>query len=420
MLTKALLKREVYGIEVKGQTLFYAPLTRSFALCDGIVDLYGVDRDWLKEATSMRNVPGFVREKGFVYDEEKIRLRLNVTTRCNLRCDYCSVRAGSHSRNMSDSVAINAVRGFCKFAEERGAKTLEMVFSGGEPTLCMRVIKKSIAEGKKCLRGGIKLQPRLLTNGLFNRDEYLQIMGDIEEAQISWDGFFGENQRYGSDRRLANRVLDNIRFLIERRAAVSVLMVVSESNVDRVREVVDQLYALGVRHIFLSLKENLGRAMEENLRVDFDELSDAYLNLWKDYRAFGVDINLTGTDIHSVSPFPCSVPIPNYSISPEGEISACTISFNDNGSGRRRFRIGVVNSQGVVIDSSAINEVRRFNVLNIPGCSTCFAKWHCRGGCVYAKNGQWFTPLASTRCNMIRNILLGKLLYVMSEQSPDS
>lgn len=35
MLTDELLGKEIYGINVNNQTLFYAPLTRSFAVCDG-------------------------------------------------------------------------------------------------------------------------------------------------------------------------------------------------------------------------------------------------------------------------------------------------------------------------------------------------------------------------------------------------
>jgi radical SAM protein with 4Fe4S-binding SPASM domain len=177
--------------------------------------------------------------------------------------------------------------------------------------------------------------------------------------------------------------------------------------------VVDQLYKCGVRYIFLSLKESLGRSLQKDLQVDFSKLGDVYFELWKHYRSLGVDINLTGTDIHSVSLFPCSVPIPNYSVSPDGEISACTVSFNDDSQNRDIFKIGEIDNGNILIDSIAIKKVREFNILNISGCATCFAKWHCRGGCIYAKNGEWFNSLALERCEMVRNVVARKLLFTI-------
>lgn len=415
MLTSGLVKKEVFAIRFGGRTLFYAPLTRNFAVYDGVCSLDEIDKQWLKNATSIINVPNFIRDNGFVYDKDKIRLRLNITTKCNLTCSYCSVRANDGSKNMSEKIALCAVKSFCKFAKKNKAKTLEMVFSGGEPTLRIDLIKVCIANVKSQLADGIRFNPRLLTNGVFNPGEYARIMKDIEEVQVSWDGFFGSNQRYGLNSRLAAHVWNNICFLIKHRINISVLVVVSETNFLRIREVVDQLYECGVKHVFLGIRESLGYVSDKKLKIDYKKLGDIYFELWKDYRMIGVDINLTGTDIHSVSPFPCSVPIPNYSISPEGVISACTISFNDKDVNAKIFEIGRINKGRMVINRDSINNVRKFNILNIVGCESCFAKWHCRGGCIYAKNGEWFAPLNQERCEMIRDVVVRKLLFAASE-----
>ncbi|MBU1137277.1 radical SAM protein [Patescibacteria group bacterium] len=415
MLTDELLEKEIYAVDLEGQTLFYAPLTRSFAVYNGNVNIQDISKDWIKEASSQNNVPDFIRERGFKYDKDKIRLRLNITTKCNLNCQYCSVQAGFNPRNMSRDIALRSVSSFCQYAQEENANTLEIVFSGGEPTLLIPLIKECIVKAKEDLADGINLKPRILTNGLFSHDGYQEIIHEIEEIQISWDGFFGENERYGSDFAIADRVRENIRFLLENKSIVSVLTVVSEINYLRIREIVDELYGYGVKNIFLGLKETLGRAAGENVRIDYNLLGEIYFNLWKDYRKIGVDINLTGTDIHSISPFPCSVPIPNYSISPEGIISACTVSFNDSDSFADDFNIGRILKNGVKINSNALNRVRRFHVLNILDCGDCFAKWHCRGGCIYAKRGRYFTSLSPERCAMIKKIVALKLKYVSSE-----
>lgn len=416
MLTNELLGKEIYAIDVKNHTLFYAPLTRSFAICDGETNIRDIGENWTKEASSQDNVPDFIREQGFKYDKDKIRLRLNITTKCNLNCQYCSVQAGSNPRNMTKDTALRSVSNFCRYAQEKNANTLEIVFSGGEPTLFMPLIKECIVRAKNDLADSINLKPRILTNGFFSPSEYQEIIHDIEEVQVSWDGFFGENERYGSDSNIADHVWQNIGFLLENKIAISVLTVVSEINYLRIREIINELYDCGVKNVFLGLKETLGRALKEKVELDYEILGDIYFNLWRDYRKVGVDINLTGTDIHSISPFPCSVPIPNYSVSPEGIISACTVSFNDNDSFAKDFEIGRILKNGVRINRNSLNRVRRFHVFNIPGCSDCFAKWHCRGGCPYSKRGEYFTPLSSKRCTMIRKIVALKLMHVSLEQ----
>lgn len=415
MLTDELLGKEIYTIDVDDQTFFYAPLTRSFAVCDGEANIGDIGEDWVKEASLQSNVPGFIRERGFKYDKDKIRLRLNITTKCNLNCQYCSVRAGSNPRNMTRDIALKSVSNFCRYVQEKNANTLEIVFSGGEPTLFIPLIKECIIRARKDLTDDINLSLRVLTNGLFSCNEYREIIHDIEEAQVSWDGFFGENERYGSDSSMANRVWKNIGFLLENKSKVSILTVVSEINYLRIREIVDELYDYGVKNVFLGIKETLGRASKGSIEMDYELLSNIYFDLWRDYRKIGVDINLTGTDIHSISPFPCSVPIPNYSVSPEGVISACTVSFNDYNSFADDFEIGRILENRVEINKDSLDKVRKFHVLNIPDCNDCFAKWHCRGGCPYAKRGEYFTSLSSERCDMIRKIVALKLMHVSSE-----
>ena len=45
-----------------------------FSIYEGIISYGDIDDDWLVEATSMNNVPDFIKNKGFVFDKDKIRL----------------------------------------------------------------------------------------------------------------------------------------------------------------------------------------------------------------------------------------------------------------------------------------------------------------------------------------------------------
>lgn len=412
MIDEKLLKNEIYKIPYKNKTIFYAPLTRFFALSTNSI---GINQKWLNDATNINNIPNFIRDKSFSYDTDKIRLRLNITTECNLKCTYCSVRAGEkNNTNMTENIAISAIDGFCKLAIQNHGKTLELVYSGGEPTLKIHFIKKTIKYAKKKLTRNTNLNTRILTNGLFNQKEFSQIINQINGVQISWDGFFEKNQRYGTNAKTASIVWKNIGFLIKHGVSVTILVVVSETNSKHLRQIVDELYNYGVKNIFLSLKDNIGRATKNEKLLNYIAIGKIYFKIWKDYRRKGLDINLTGTDIHSVSSFPCSVPVPNYSVAPNGKISACTTNFNDKNTIADIFNIGNVIKNGINLNTCAIESVRQFNIFNLSKCSQCFAKWHCRGGCIYSKKGDWTNTLHPRRCDMIKDVIAHKLFHIIT------
>lgn len=418
MLSESLLKKEVFLIrDGERNVIIYAPLTRFFCFYDEIISFKEIDSGWLEEATSIYNVPDFILNKGFIFDKDKIRLRLNITSSCNLGCDFCSVKAFKDGMNMSESLAFKTVSYFINFAELNKAKELEVVFSGGEPTLMIHLIKKIIDFSKEALFDkNIKLIIKILTNGLFSQDDFLSILNDVNDVQISWDGLSGGSLRYKGNKETLKKVWENIGFLSKQPISLNILSVVSEVNFMDIEEIVDDLYqTFGLENIFLSLKENIGKS--KKLDIDFHLLGERYISLWRRYREKGIEINMTGTDIHSVSAFPCSVPIPNYSVSPEGIISACTITFNSKDKFSKAFEIGRINEDGLILDEEALSEVRNFNVLKIPSCEKCFAKWHCKGGCIYSKKGEWFSSLDEKRCEMTKFIIVEKLKTIINEQS---
>lgn len=417
MFNTKLLKNEVFLIPCNSQTLVYTPLTRYLALYDGKIDISDVDNNWLQEAISLENIPSFVGEKGFKLSSKKLKLRLNITSGCNLYCSYCSVNAGSKPKNMEINVAKRVVDFFATYALENGYEGVEVVFSGGEPTRRISFILD--------LMNYVENHPhkrifsfRLITNGSFRQNKKnLELLQRMSEVQVSWDGFLEVNPRFGSNKNVERKVWNNIKALVLLKIPVSVLVVISENNYGCIRKTVDQLYEIGIRHIFLSLQDTLGRAAHSSLCIDSGLLSREYFELWKDYRRKGIDINLGGTDIHSVSPYPCSVPLPNFSIAPNGGISSCTIAFNESTGLSESFLIGNASGDSVVLNRRKIVSLKKFNVFNLKSCQSCFAKWHCRGGCIFSKQGRWFDPLGSVHCKLLRDVVLKKLLYVLSEKN---
>ena len=417
MIDQEFLRKEIYATPFQGNTLVYAPLTRHVALYEGEVSLEDVDPEWLAVAVNPVNVPDFVIKNGFVYDAEKIRLRLNITSRCNLGCKYCSVNASACGSDMPMSVALAAVRELIARGKLLGSKKLEITFSGGEPTLLLDCIQEIVRFARTEVAGaGMELSLKILSNGFFPKQKVALLADLFQEIQISWDGDGDENPRYRSHPEIARQVWANVVDLLSIKKQVSVITVVSVENYLHLRKIVDQLYTVGVRHMFLALEDSLGRSTQRNAVLDYGRLAEIYLDLWREYRARGIEINLTGTDVHSISPFPCSVPMPNYSVAPNGTVSACTIAFNDFSERARLFQIGVLTDDRLDLDHEGMLAVRKYNVLNMDGCHECFAKWHCRGGCPFSRQRCWPDPLVSGRCGLIRTVVAEKVYAMVCDE----
>jgi radical SAM protein with 4Fe4S-binding SPASM domain len=303
------------------------------------------------------------------------------------------------------------------FLEEcsRSAKKLELTVSGGEPTTVPGLLAwlmsftREEAEIRK-----IQCSSKILTNGVYNRSAEKIIIGNFDSVQISWDGDYPNNPRYGKKLKQAGVVRTNIGRLVEAGIPVSLLTVVSEHNQTELEKLADDVYQnMQADSLFLSLKDSVGRALNHQ-KPDYNLIGDKYFRLWKKYRVLGYDINLTGTNVHAISKYPCAVAAPNFSVSPTGRISACTIAFNDASAKSEPFGIGGA-GDGIRLDQEKIGKLQIYSVEHRSGCKNCHAKWHCRGGCPYAfENGM--AAGDPERCDLVRKVIADKLMWIIENE----
>jgi uncharacterized protein len=414
-LDKNFLEEEIYKIPRPDGTLVYAPLTRSFLFSEEKSDQFHPPDDWIKDAISTNNVPQFVIDSLFNNTDKTIRLRLNVTNGCNLHCEYCSVVAQKTYRTDMDFEM--AKKNILFFLDEcsKSDKKLEITISGGEPTIVGSLLEKIVSFTKKeaDIRK-IQISTKLLTNGVFNQVTKEILIDNFDSVQVSWDGDAPNNPRYGKKTQNSNVVRRNIVRLVDQGMPVSLLTVVSEYNQKQLVEIVDDVYEnMHVDSHFLSMRDSVGRAINHK-SLDYDFISESYLNLWKKYRILGYDVNLTGTNIHAISKFPCAVAAPNYSVSPTGEISACTIAFNNPSITSLPFNIGNIEKE-VPLKKEKISKLQIYSVENKSECKSCFAKWHCRGGCPYAFE-KGMANNDPQRCDLVRNVVAEKLLWIIENE----
>ena len=141
-----------------------------------------------------------------IVNHYKEQLILQVTQRCNLRCEYCvySEKGDYHNRkhsnnDMSVELAEKAIDMYIDTSDEAPDRVIS--FYGGEPLLRIELIRHCVVYAKKkCL--GKKLRFAMTTNGTLLTLETARFLAENNfEVLISLDGSKEEHNEY---RKFAN------------------------------------------------------------------------------------------------------------------------------------------------------------------------------------------------------------------------
>ncbi len=119
-------------------------------------------------------------------------LTLLVSGRCNLACAYCYQDAGDHASRLEWKTARAGVTALVL----SGARSPRLEFSGGEPLLEERLIRRTVAYAESVRPHGTRFQYLLTTNGtLLTPDMLAFLVTHDVTLQLSFDGA-REAQRY--------------------------------------------------------------------------------------------------------------------------------------------------------------------------------------------------------------------------------
>ena len=155
------------------------------------------------------------------YINNKINfITLQITQSCNLRCSYCVYSGKYKNRNhsqktMSRETAQKAIDYYINHSKD--TKSLSIGFYGGEPLLCMEMIKYCVEYADKNAEGR-EIRYSITTNGTLFNDKSIQYLIDHDfHLIISLDGpaaIHNKNRRYAKNNEGSyHTVIQNIRHI---------------------------------------------------------------------------------------------------------------------------------------------------------------------------------------------------------------
>ncbi len=326
---------------------------------------------------------------------------LHVAHDCNMRCAYCFAGSGLYGGKpamMTEATARSALDYL--FANAGSYAHVYVDFFGGEPTLNMPVVQEAIQYGNQlAATTGRTVTWSMTTNGLelsadmvdyFNVHQVNVIVSMDGRAEVH-DAMRPSRQGKGTYQAIQGNAanLFDSRYPAQTNSYghgvyTYVRGTFSRHNVDFAEDVAE-LYRNGFRHIAMepvvsepSKPWALTAEHVEELQRQYDRMVELVLASRRSgdplyFHHFELD--LEGGACLGKRASGCGAGVSYLAVSPEGDVYPCHQFVGDS-----VYRMGSVASEGAL--SSAIRE--QFIAANQGGkaaCQTCFARYHCGGGC---------------------------------------
>lgn len=359
--------------------------------------------------------------------------QLIVNQKCNLSCVYCYADAqppnadrgpfniiGNGPKEMTQNLAKAAIDRVVEDIIACSWPKAEFMIAGGEPTLSMDLLKMIAAYAREsCQRHGIGANIGLVSNGTFSRDVRDWLINNMDFITISIDGDESNHDRQrptiggkGSYR----RVLENARAIHESGKIILGLRMTATPYMSP--ELPNQVEYLSRifpgRRIGLEPVQFCGRGCEMKAPnvAEVDELADAFIATFKRARELGITMKTSFASFKQPSEWTsyCGVDGKNFSIDPEGNVSACSrvVTVGDPMSERFHFGKFDAASGGFTIDRCKYESLLCMRAECYPDCGGCYARYNCKGDCPHIRFSKTERdPMSGPRCQFIKRFTLG-------------
>ncbi len=312
-----------------------------------------------------------------------VSLALDVTSRCNLACDYCYL--GGDERpgpgDMAPETAISCLELLLEEASTDGSASL--VFFGGEPLLRQDLVLDIARRARRAADGrGIRLSMHLTTNGTMLTPEVASSLS--EEGVSVLVSIDGPAEAHDRHRRLPDGggshdlIAGNLRSL-PRGFAASARVTLTEDSAPLV-ETVSHLSGLGISTVHLSPASGVAVSvgLSRRLLQEFEDLAALELeSMLAGGRPVVGNFARAMRALSSGRPrtLPCGAGARYLCAAPDGTLYLCHRFAGD-----ARFAVG---SAFAGVDRSAVARLLKTLRRDTVECSACWARFLCGGPCLH-------------------------------------
>lgn len=329
----------------------------------------------------------------FKYNEEGVvkALCLHIAHDCNLRCNYCFASQGDFNGERLYMPLEVGKKALDFLVEKSGnRRNLEVDFFGGEPLMNFDVVKELVSYGRSIEKEHNKhFRFTITTNGMLLNKDNMEFMNEnMDNVVLSLDGrkevndnMRPTNNKRGSFDTITPKFLEFVKMRGDKDYYVrgtftsknldfsKDVMFMNELGFDSisVEPVVtepSQDYALLDKHL-------------DTILTEYENLSKSFIETHKSGNGFTffhfmVDLSQGPCFIKRVAG--CGAGVEYLAVTPEGDLYPCHQFVGDED-----FKIGTLDEDIKNLD--LIENFRNANVFTKEGCSECWAKFYCSGGC---------------------------------------
>lgn len=362
------------------------------------------------EAPQLEELINVLKKKGFIYTkehrennnrnnnaftEEQIKkgkllqhLRLNVTEKCNLDCEYCYERESNiyaKKRIMGWDVAKKAIDEFIQVTIENEQQYVTVRFFGGEPLLNFGLVKKCLEYLDKLETNKMKINYILNTNATLITDEIAKVLAKYNvSVAVSLDGtkdVHDSKRKYINGKGSFDIIDNNLIYLVENKCQFNFSVVCTDESYPALKELINYLkekqdlfkYRMPINFNNIQICDRAGiitMSTEEKVEYLLDVIKYAKE---KGIYCYGGLTHFVFDKFSNESVGKhCAGTGMEFSIDPEGDILPCS---------GLDIKLGDIENFKEVFSTNQYLELVSRSSGNIKECDGCEIEGYCAGGC---------------------------------------
>lgn len=403
-------------VEYKDRLYLYAPLRGVLAETNW-TEIEEFDRQLTNGVMpdALIGLCGGVEPQGCPQPEALSEITILMNQKCNFACRYCYSANGRSRAELPSDLFDTIVDWFV--TPERLSRSesdhLSVTFSGGgDPMLSFESIETLILKLRaKASAQGIPLKVGLVCNGSMVKDDYVDFMArNVDDIVISFDVI---EEIHDAQRSHYGTVARTIHHLCGKGLRPGLRSTITSLNVRRMSEMVHTLADCFKDCRSIAMEAVLAPDMWQN-GTELKEFYTAFVENYYAARRLGekLGISVGNTIDICADGLKSRACVGKLSISPDGTLTACSRVATPGDLFYDDFTFGVVKNNCFEIDNHKYNKIMDVRADKFAECRSCFARYHCGGGCMLARLSNSATFM-NEYCRFVKAMTINSLIYEM-------